>query len=154
MPAATLTVRQKLLDVAERTAVTAGEAVLAVLLAKGALNLSGAETAALGALAGGLAAARAVLANWLLTQHGPREWAEDLLVRASFTFAQTLVAALLLSTTISLPSVKAAAIAGVAAALAAIKAAVARGVSSDPVFTPASLLPSSSGGQQPGNAVA
>jgi len=148
MPAATLTMKQKLLDVAERTAVTAGEAVLAVYLAKGTLNLSGAETAVLGALAGGLAAVRATVADWLLRQHGPREWVEDLLSRASFTFAQTLIAALLMSTTISLPSVKAAGIAGVAAALAAIKAALARGVQSDPVFTPASLIPAGSGGQQ------
>src|SRR6185437_11371024 len=103
--------KQKLLDVAERTAVTAAEAVLAAYLAKGALSLTGAEAAVLGALAGGLAAVRAIVANWLASQHGPREWLEDLFSRGAFTFAQTLVAALLTPalTGLSLTSVKAAA---------------------------------------------
>jgi hypothetical protein len=149
MAADTQTVQQKLLDIGERTAVTAGEAVLAVLLAKGTLSVSAGETAVLGALAGGLAAVRAVVATWLSSQKGPQEWVEDLFSRAAFTFAQTLIAALIVSAAspLTLSSVKAAAIAGGAAALAAVKAALARGVMSDPVFTPASLLPASSGGQ-------
>jgi len=145
--AAARSVPQQLADVAERTVVTAAEAVGAVLLAKGSISFSAAEVAALGAVAGGLAAARALVANWLTGQRGPSKWLEDMSSRAIFTFAQTLIAALIVSAAsgLDLSSVKAAAVSGAAAALAAIKGALARGVLSDPVFTPASLLPAPSG---------
>jgi hypothetical protein len=140
----TRTVPQQLADIAERTAVTAAEAVGAVLLTKGSVSFSTGEIAALGAIAGGLAAARAIVANWVTGKRGPQEWLDDLFCRAIFTFAQTLVAALIVSAPphgLDLSSIKAASLAGVAAALAAIKGALAQGVMSDPVFTPAALLP-------------
>jgi hypothetical protein len=139
------TLRKQLFDVVERTAVTAVEAVGAVLLTKGSLSFSTGEVALLGAIAGGLAAVRTVVAKWLSSQRGPQEWLEDMFSRAIFTFAQTLISALAVSAApglnLNLSSVKAAALAGVAAALAAVKGALARGVVSDPVFTPASLVP-------------
>lgn len=135
---------RNLADIAERTVVTAAEALGAVLLTKGSINLSAAEVAILGAIAGGLAAVRTLVANRLSSQRGPQEWVEDLFSRTIFTFAQTLVAALSVSAIpngLHLHEIQAAALAGVAAALAAVKAALARGVLSDPVFSPASLVP-------------
>lgn len=147
-PAGTGSTKNQLLDIGERTIVTAAEALGALYLTKGALSISGAEIAALTALAGGLAAVRVVVANLLASQKGPQLWLEDSFSRAIFTFAQTLVSALIVSaaSNLDLSSVKAAAIAATAAALAAIKAALAKGVMSDPVFSPASLLPGGSGG--------
>jgi hypothetical protein len=150
----TRTTPQKLADIAERTVVTAAEAIGAVLLTKGTISFSATEVAILGAVAGGLAAVRTLVANWLSGQQGPQEWLEDMFSRATFTFAQTLVAALTVSAGadgLHLPGIRAAAMAGAAAALTAVKAALARGVMSNPVFSPASLLrPSASGttGQQ------
>ena len=125
----TPTWQHRALDVGERTVVTALEALAAVYLAKGQVSVSAAEAAALAGIAAGLALLRSFLAAWR-PRPGNIGWLEDLVLRATFTFAQTLVACLITAvvTPLDLSSLKAAGVAGLAAAVAAVKAAVAQGV--------------------------
>ncbi len=117
-----------LLDIGERTLLTAVESALAVLVTKGHLSVSVGEVAVLT----GVAAALAGLQSWLLpalsVAETPTRWIEDVLARAAFSFAQTLVAALVTAaaTALTLSSTKAAAIAGLAAALTTVKGVVAQ----------------------------
>jgi hypothetical protein len=139
------TTGQQLLDIGERTVFTAGEAILAVYLAKGMVSVSAVEVAILTAISAAIAAVKTIVSQWLGQNTGPKEWLEDMASRAVFTFGETLVAALITSaaTDLNLSSIKAAAIAAAAAALSALKSAIANGVNSGP-DSPAALLKTSS----------
>lgn len=122
--------RKQLLDILERSAFTAVQALAAVYLAKGVLTISGAEVAILTAVAGALSALRALLSQRIGNGTKPSDWIEDLSSRTAFTFATTLVASLITAaaTPLDMPALKSALIAALAASLATVKAAAARGL--------------------------
>jgi hypothetical protein len=136
----------QIMDVAERTIFTAGEALVAILLTKGSLSFSAAEVTMLTAVAAGIAGVRTVVSQAIDRSPGPKEWLEDLFSRAIFTFAETLVASLITSATtgLNLSALQSAGVAGLAAALTAVKAALARG-SNLSLISPASFVPTSTG---------
>jgi len=129
-PVAAGDLRKQLLDILERSAFTAIQALAAVYLAKGVLSISGVEVAVLTAVATVLTAVRTLISQHTGNTRKPKNWIEDLSSRTAFTFAATLVASLITaaSTPLDMSALKSSLVAALAASLAVVKASVARGV--------------------------